>query len=288
MEWYEPSNFKDRIAEIEQFFIEIAANEEQLLAYGFGHALQLPGAETAIAGLKTFNEDFTALKRMMQHHDPSLAKDLELLDTNGKVLEQVALISLRIRMAGARSKVSVGLASINKILLILPYFSSLIRSRGLFGEEPVSLHKTIINLERMRGITASFADYITARHMADDEIFKPSNILAHRVVEQIESAILQIEAIESIDATEKDRLKAYLTEAGKEAGSENPSWSKVVGALVIVAAITSGLADAPQAAKTIKDTIEYILGSSIEKPLQKFLPPPTQAQKPPPGPRIVA
>lgn len=278
MEWYEAGKFKDRIAEIEQFFIEIAANEEQLLTYGFGRALQLPGAEAAILGLKTFHEDFTSLRRLMQHHDPALAKDLDQLDTNGKVLEQVALISLRIRMTEARSKLSVGIASINKIMLLLPFFSSLIKSRGLFGEEPVSLHKTIINLERLRSITRSFADYMSARHMADDEVFKPSNISAARVVEEISAAVLQVDRIVSIEGAEKERLKTYLTEASKEAASANPSWSKVIGALVIVAAITSGLADAPQAAKTIRETIDYILGSSIQEPLQKFLPTPMPTQ----------
>ena len=59
-----------------------------------------------------------------------------------------------------------------------------------------------------------------------------------------------------------------------------PSWSKIVGALVIVAAITSGMADAPNAAKNIKDAIEYILGTSVEKPLQKYLPAPSEDEKP--------
>ena len=77
-------------------------------------------------------------------------------------------------------------------------------------------------------------------------------------------------------------LQSYLLEAKKEALSASPSWSKIVGALVIVAAVTSGLADAPGAAKTIKDAIEYVLGTSVIKPLQNYLPAPNEPYAPPP------
>jgi len=65
-----------------------------------------------------------------------------------------------------------------------------------------------------------------------------------------------------------------LQESKDEISADQPSWSKIVGALVVVAAITSGLADAPAAARTVKEVIEYILGSSVEKPLIQYLPPP--------------
>ena len=145
------------------------------------------------------------------------------------------------------------------------------RSRNLFGEEPVALHKTIINLGRLRGLATVFSNLLS-RVASDDEIFKPSNVIPDRVIDLIDTALAEMEHVSSIPPFERGRIQGYLHEAKKEALSPNPSWSKVIGALVIVAAITSGLADAPNAAKNIKDAIEYILGTSVEKPLQKYLP----------------
>lgn len=281
MNWYEIHSFKDRLAAIEQFFIEIAANEEQLLTYGFKRAFLLPGAEEALEALKTFNEDFSTLKRYLLRMDRTLGQELEHLDSEGKLVEQVSLISLRLRMSEVRKPMSVGISAINQLMFYLPYFSRLVKSKGLFDEEAVSLHKTIINLGRLRGITTVFYDHLSNRENSDDEVFKPSNVKPDRVVDLIDTALTEIELLSSISPSERARIEGYLHEAKKEALSSSPSWSKIVGALVIVAAITSGLADAPNAAKNIKDAIEYILGTSVEKPLQKYLPTPNERDNKP-------
>jgi hypothetical protein len=280
MEWYEIDKFKDRVRDIEQFFIEMAANEEQLLTYGMKHALSFPTAAAALAALGTFNEDFSSLRRAMFRMDKTLAAELEALDTDGKLVEQVALISLRLRMAEARKPMSARLATFNQFLMYLPYLSRLAQSKGLFGEAPVSLQRTIINLERLRGIAGNFYEYLSNIELSDDEVFKPSNVKPDRVVELIDAALLQIEGSSSLSGKELERIQGYLNEAKKEALSSTPSWSKIVGALVIVAAVTSGLADAPNAAKTVKDAIEYILGTSVQKPLQRYLPPPPSGHEP--------
>ncbi|MBN8454378.1 hypothetical protein [Accumulibacter sp.] len=150
MNWYEIHSFKDRLAAIEQFFIEIAANEEQLVTYGFKRAFSLPGAEEALEALKTFNEDFSTLKRYLLRMDRTLGQELEHLDSEGKLVEQVSLISLKLRMSEVRKPMRVGISAIDELMSFLPYLSRLVKSKGLFDEEAVSLHKTIINLRRYR------------------------------------------------------------------------------------------------------------------------------------------
>lgn len=276
MEWHEIHSFKDRLALIEQFFIELAANEEQLRMYGFKRAFLLPGAEEALKALKTFAEDFSALKRYVLRMDRSLSDELERLESEGRLTEQVALISLRLRMSEARKPVSAGLGAIGVVFAALPYIGKMITPRDLFGNEPVSLHKTIVNLGRLRGLTAVFSDWMFNRAVSDDEVFKPSNVNPDRVVLLIDAALAELESLGSLSDTDRERIEGYLHEAKREALSSRPSWAKIVGALVIVAAITSGLADAPGAAKNIKDAIEYILGTAVQKPLQKYLPPPDE------------
>jgi len=283
VEWYEVDDFKDRLAQIEQFFIEIAANEERLSIFGLKRALVLPSAAPALEALKTFTEDFSALRQYILRVDRVLAQELEQLDSEGRLVEQVSLIALRLRMVEARKPVNAGIATVNRIFNYLPY-SWRGKGKGLFGEEPVSLHKTIINLARLRGIAGIFYEYLSNRTISDDEVFKPSNVKPERVVDLIDQALTEIGTLSSISPKDLERIQGYLLEAKKEALSTRPSWSKIIGALVIVAAITSGLADAPAAAKNVKEAIEYILGSSITKPLQKFLPPPEEKTIPePPG-----
>ncbi|WP_424195772.1 hypothetical protein ACMYR3_06805 [Ampullimonas aquatilis] len=281
MKSYEIYAFKDHLADIEEFFIEIAANEERLLTFGYRHALKFQTAEKAFEGLKSFNEDFSSLKRYMLKMDRTLGEELEQLEASGKLIEQVSLIALRLRMSEIRKPMSGTLAGINQVFFYLPYFSRFVKSKGLFGDEPVSLQKTIINLGRLKGLANICYELVNSKDSSDDEVFKPSNVKPERVIDLIEKAIAEVENISSISPTERARIEGYLHEAKKEVLSTSPSWSKIVGALVIVAAVTSGIADAPNAAKSIKDAIEYILGSSVEKALQKYLPPPTENEQPP-------
>lgn len=281
MNWYEIYNFKDRLADIEEFFVEIAANEEQLLTFGYRRALEFQTAEKAFEALKTFDEDFASLKRYMLKMDRTLGQELEQIDANGKLIEQVSLIALRLRMSEIRKPMSGTLAAINQVFFYLPYFSRFVKSKGLFGEEPVSLQKTIINLRRLKGLANICYELLSSKDSSDNEVFKPSNVKPDRVIDLIDIAIVEIENISSISPAERARIEGYLHEAKKEVLSTNPSWSKIVGALVIVAAVTSGIADASNAAKNLKDAIEYILGTSVEKPLQKYLTPPTENEQRP-------
>lgn len=276
MEWYELEKFKTRVLEIEQFFVEMAANEEQLLTYGMKRALSFPTSGPALSALQTFNEDFTSLRRSIFRMDKALATELDSLDTDGKLVEQVALISLRLRMAEVRKPMSTGIAAFNQVLLYLPYLSRLAQSKGLFGDAPVSLQRTIINLERLRGIVGIFYEYMSNAELSDDEVFKPSNVRPDKVVDLIDAALHQIESSTTLSSKELERIRGYLQEAKREVASASPSWSKIIGALVVVAAVTSGIADAPNAAKTVRDAIEYILGTSIQQPLHRYLPPPKE------------
>jgi hypothetical protein len=64
--------------------------------------------------------------------------------------------------------------------------------------------------------------------------------------------------------------------------SQRPSWSKIVGALIIASTIlggastiTGGLADAPDAFQNVNKAIEYILGLARRPHIQRPTLPPT-------------
>jgi len=244
----------------------------------------LPSYETASKALHAFQEDFSNVRRLMARMDKGFFAELETLESSGKVIEELALINLQLRMAKAKTAAAAGLSAANRTLRLIPYFSKFVSTKPLFGEAKISLQRTIINVGRLRTTVSMFSEYVANRQIEDDEIFKPSNISADRVVGLIDKALDELDSTTSLPEKEIARLRSYLVEAKKEALSPKPSWSKVVGALVIVAAVTSGLADAPGAAKTIREAIEYVLGTSVLKPLQQLLPEPKQPQTPAPGP----
>lgn len=283
MDWYDISRFADKVAAIENHFVALAANEEDIQVLGFREALRLPGAAEALAALSTFGEDFSAFRQEAERLGKTFTRELEKIDEQGKLTEQVALVNLRLRMAQAKNRERVNLvAAFSRAL------GAGLKGKNLFGESQVSLHVAIVNLEKLRSLARRASTLRLAKEESDDEIFKPSNVSSDRVVELIDTALEQIQSSTSIAPEEVARLKVYLSEARVEAQSDKPSWSKIVGALVIVAAVTSGLADAPGAAKTVRDTIEYILGVSVAKPLQRFLSPPTPKFEAQPAPVDVA
>lgn len=270
MLWYEVGEFKERVVTIEQLFVEMAANEDALADQGFRFALELPSLPSAMQALATFNEDFSALRRFMRRMDGALAEELEQLEAQGKLVEQVSLVALRLRMAQAERPKPLASGFMEAVLSAITTASA--KRRRLVGEEPISLHKTIINLSRLRGLAGTFYEYLANRTVSDDEVFKPSNVEREQVVEHIDNALAEIRKLPSVSPKELERIEGYLLEAKKEALSSTPCWSKIVGALVIAAAVTSGLADAPAAAKHIRGAIEYILGTSVTKTLQRVLP----------------
>lgn len=271
MEWYEISQFSENVEAIERFFVALAANEEDIRLFGFRSALKLPGSEEALKALATFSEEFSSFRHEAERLGKTFVRELEELNVQGKLTEQVALVSLRLRMAQAKTHERVSLSA-----AIARAFGLRSNGKSLFGESQVSLHVAIINLEKLRALARRGSNLLQMKEASDDEVFKPSNVRSDRVVELIDAALAQIQSTTSLLPEEVARLELYLAEARAEVQSKTPSWSKIVGALVIVAAVTSGLADAPGAAKTVRDTIEYILGTSVAKPLQRYLPAPPE------------
>ncbi|HBG31458.1 MAG TPA: hypothetical protein DDW98_12655 [Gammaproteobacteria bacterium] len=282
MELYELGQFSDRIEQIESFLIRVAAAEEYLLSYGLRHAQRLEGYEDAIVGMRAFQEDFASFRRYMARLDRELSQQVNYLDSDAKLPEQMSLLQLNLQMH-ALKKPQPAATALAQVALVIPYLSQIFQRKPLFKSEDVSLQKVIVNLGRLRGLVKIARESLSWHEYADDEVLKPSNISSDRVIAFIETAEIQISELLSIPPQQRERILGYLQEAKREAASNRPSWSKIVGALVIVAAITSGLADAPAASRTLQDVIEYILGNGVDKPLQRFLPPPPEQQAIPHG-----
>lgn len=268
MDWYKVVDFVDRIVDIERFLVEIAAKEKYFRRAQLSWALGFASAPSAMESMERFGDDFVALLRSITRPDPQLAKDIQALDDQGRLVEQIALVLLELEMAKSRTQVAeTGSLIIKAVGALLPVFR-IAETGSLFEPQQISLHKLIVTLQRYRAMVKIAREVLTSRATQDDETFKPSKVDEGRVVSLIDRAIRQLELLEEQHPEQVARAKAFLIEAKVEAESSVPSWQKVVGALVIVAAITSGIADSVGAGKNIKDAIDYILGISLVKPME--------------------
>lgn len=289
MDWYEPHVFSDSVRKIRKFLIEVASIRAQVELYGLSIARRIDGFDEAIAAMDEFPEKFSSLKRKVSLLDKELFSQLEFVEKEARLGEQLSLINLKIQMEAKRKGV-IFRSQFAESMLILPRLFFRIKQSDMFGSESISIEKIIVNCDKLISTLKVVEEILRYREEVDDELFKPSNVKESHVVELIDQAISQIESADSLSHDAKEKLIGYLKDAKTEAASSSPKWNKIVGSLVIVAAITSGLADAPAAAKTVQSAIEYILGSAVTKPLHLYLPPPPpiRAEEPDLGGSVVA
>lgn len=272
MDWYEIYKLIENLKEVRSFLIKLASVESEIEYFGLSVALRIDNFETVRGCLDELPERFAAIKRQMSLLDDELFNQLNALEKEDKLIEQLSLINLKIQMAKEARRSSIYQAKIMRSLLAITKLFVRGHDSKIFGTEKISIEKTIVSTEKLTSTLKIAEAILRNREGSDDEIFKPSNIEDNKVSLLIERAIVEINNSTAIGMETKRKLVGYLQEAKIEVASGAPKWSKIVGALVIVAAITSGLADASAAAKSVQEAIEYILGASVEKPLHRYLP----------------
>lgn len=274
MDWYEPHKLAESIRIIRRFLIDVASMDHEISYLGLYVVRGFDNFGIAINAMEEFPEKFTSLKRKVSLLDKELFSQLEFIENDSKLVEQLSLINLKIQMSQRSRYAAFSGSPFAKAVLAFPRLFIRPKANGIFGNESVSIERAIVNCEKLISTLKVIEEVVRYCEEADDTLFKPSNIKESRVVELIDQAIEQIENLSNLSSDVTEKLIGYLQEAKNEVASSSPKWSKVVGALVIAAALTSGLADAPGAAKTLQSAIEYILGSSISKQLHHYLPPP--------------
>ena len=153
-------------------------------------------------------------------------------------------------------------SNIENIVAELLYTINDVKSSQLVKREIA--RKTLVSIARLNNAIQTIIQKYESIQNNDDEIFKPSNINKDAIIEYLDQAIIGIEKA-TIQKEEKQKLIIYIKETRTEVIKESTTWKNVIGALVITAAIISGIADAEGAYKNINKAITHIMGSSIQK-----------------------
>ena len=258
---------------IRKFLIDIASMENDIAFSGLYITRKLEEFENVTAAMDEFPETFSSIKRNIAHIDKETYLTLEHLEKDALLVEQISLINLKLQMSRAPMPSSF-LKGLAKSLMHARIFSST-ETKRLFGEESISLERTIVNCDKLISTLKIAEEIVRHRAALDDDVFKPSRVKESVVVDMIDSASQQIENSRSLNYETRALINEYLAEVKAEAQSKVPKWQNIVGSLMIVAAMTSSLADAPGAAQTLQALIRYIIGISVIQPEQPHLPAPT-------------
>lgn len=267
MEVHEIEDFAEDLEQIEEFCVFIAANQRMLNTYGMRKALRYGNSASVISMMKEFPEKLASARRTITSLDKQAAAEIDSIEKSSNVLEQVGLIALQLRIAATRVKSEEVSLSMLDILSAMPYIGRIYSGKSIASDSQISVQKTIIGLQRLRASLLAFHSHFSQRNYGDNDLFKPSQLHPSKVIGLIDAAAVIVEASVTISIEQKQIINNYLNEAKTEAVSKYPSWSKVVGVLMIVAAITSGVSDAKGAAQNIQDAIRYIIDVSADSPL---------------------
>ncbi|WP_434572236.1 hypothetical protein J3P88_25065 [Pseudomonas sp. Z3-6] len=273
MDWLDIYSLGNSTRLIRKFLIDMASMEADIALTGLFITRKLESFENAIAVMDEFPEKFTSIKRNIAHIDRETHLTLEHLEKDALLIEQISLINLKLQMSRPPTPTSF-LKGFARSFTYVRLFSP--AATRLFGEESISIERTIVNCDKLISTLKIAEEIVHHRATLDNEIFKPSRLKESVVIEMIDNASQLIENSRSLNYETRVLINEHLAEIKAEAQSKAPKWQNIIGSLMIVAAMTSSLADAPGAAQTLQALIRYIVGTSVIKPEVPYLPAPTE------------
>lgn len=270
MNYHEIDDVVAKLEAVERFVREIAAREDELATLGFRRMAAWSLYEEVDPILRDFDSLIGELLEFSRVVDRTTWESIKGIIDSSKLPDSLGRIYIRLKLEMERRRMpSRELMSAFRRAFAM-FFGA--RSRhSLFSDVAMPIQEILVALHRLIPQVKKLARLYINKWQSDDEIFKPSNIDREVVIGHIETAVVIIQNA-SLAADDKKQLLEYLEHTKIELAETNPSWKKIVGALVIVAALLSGLADASQAYENVSKAIQHILGTSVERHLPRQLP----------------
>lgn len=264
MKYHELDSFIKELEITEAFVTELAAREDELLSLGFGRVKGWSTFEAAVPVLKDFDRRLHGFLEFARAVDKSLHQSIAKIIDDTTLPDALGKLYISLKVASEKRPAGFVVELLNAFTFHLPYLSNRMKRKGLFSEESIPVQRILVALHRLTPLVKRVSDVYLANWHHNDEIFKPSNVHRHLVINYIEQAIVAVQAV-AIFPDHKEKLLAYLNQTKNELAEDDVPWKKVIGALIVAATLLSGLADAPQAFDNVNKAIQHILGTSVEK-----------------------
>lgn len=264
---------------LEEFFTDFAAKEDEIQTLGMRQIFRNGLYDSAYENLRNFENTYQDFISFLRPTDKALYDRAIKIETEHKLLDSIVGIEVSLRVAyQKRNKINISPLR-NALFYFIPFIN--LKTTPIFDDDIMPIKKLLISLGRLRTIVKLAQESYISKWQHDSDVFKPSNLDHEKIISLIETAISELENNTPISKDQRKQLLDFLQKAKIEFSEKRPSWNKIVGALVIAAAITSGIADAKNAYQNIDEAIKYIIGISIEKHISHSIPLIEQKKSPP-------
>ena len=265
---WELHQLSEEIDGVKDFFKELASRESELAIAGLASVRYWQSYRDCAALMRNFDANMHKVFSHARTFDREIFESIRnVMEQNG-LSEAISIVNTRIEFAASEAQRTLVSIPGNTIALI----KSKIRKKRLFVDEGISLTRIVASITRLCSLLALLRDREMERYRSDDQIFKPSNVDIDRVLNYIDQALFHVNS-ELRNHPQIVDIIVYLELTKRELADARPSWKNIVGALVIVATILSGVAAAPEAYQNVKAALDHILGTSVERVLLPPAPP---------------
>ena len=248
MDWHDTYTLEGDLKKIRDFLFEAVKRQDDLEIHGLKELEKIPNFEESLALLRGLEARLYSLERTARFAAPELQRRLLKLVEESPVSNRSVEISIALALFQSKSDFrSVARAALNGLSLKIGGISLNTGRSAFQSEGEIPLRTMLVDIERLMQLTKEISTIFYSRSESDDEIFKPSSVNPEDVKIYIDKAILIISDNSSINPETKLKLEEYSVSVNSELVKNNPSWRKIIGALVIVSTILGGLAVAPDA-----------------------------------------
>jgi hypothetical protein len=232
----------------------------------FRQATNHPGAEAALKIASLVDAKLSELHRATRLLDRELSDMLMENFVRSSYASDLSRLRIRVEQASWSApprddqRGAMALEIISTAVAMagsaLPFFSRATK-RSFFKGVNLDIELLISMTDRLAVISETVSDRLYGLYSEQLQI-KPDGVNVGDLSDLIDNALQAIEQSE-IDDDVRKQLNTILKSSQISLNSRTPSWSEVVGALVIASTILSGIAAAPQAYQNVEQAIQYIL-----------------------------
>lgn len=247
---------------LREFVYELAVREGEV-AHRLYKVANWPLFEGVEEWLHSFDEQIAEVLECAKDVDRETWMSMVTLIGSSKIADLVARLYVQIKVE--RSRMESPVREVLRLYTSTFYsVTGLKLNRSLSPLSAIPLEDILTTLHRLVAMARRVKAIYKRSCDAEAAFWVDAGINNSEVLLLIDSALAEVDII-SIPVKQKRRIVALLNEAKASlAEDSNVSWSKIVGALVIVATILSGLADAKQAYENVQKALRHILGPAVE------------------------
>jgi hypothetical protein len=259
--YYDIYTYTDALKSLGEFFTQLAAKESRIAIYGWREICEAENFKSILSTLETFESASYKFLRAANSMNIALASNSQRILHDGNLLSDLSIVFTALKIESTKSQSLEARAE--RILNII----NIVRARLFWPATPlfgtISIKKLISSIHRLQQVSEMIGSEFIFKD--DNNLFAPSRINSDIVIEHLNLAIDALK-ISNIALEHKNIIINQITITKQDIADEKTPWKKIIGSLLIISALLSGLADAPQACANITNAISYIMKSSISMP----------------------